>query len=79
MKLMTEIATHNALNPSEFPSKLCLEIILVLPLIKDNLSTMDQQLVTKVSSLRRFHSMLLKLISTNIINKKNIIVILLPL
>jgi len=46
---------HNALNLLEFTSKLCLELFLVLLLIKDNLSTMEKQLVPKVSSLRRFH------------------------
>jgi len=45
----------NALNLLEFNSKSCLELFLVLPLIKDNLSTMDKQLVPKVPSLRRFH------------------------
>jgi len=44
-----------ALNLLEFTSKLCFELFLVLPLIEDNLSTMDKQLVPKVSSLRRFH------------------------
>jgi len=38
----------------EFKSKLCLEFFLVQPLIKDNLSTIDKQLVPKVSSLWKF-------------------------
>jgi len=46
---------RNALNLLEFTSKICLELFLVLPLIEDNLSTMDKQLVLKVSSLWRFH------------------------
>jgi len=45
----------NSLNLLEFTSKLCLELILILPLIQDNLSTMDKQLVPKVSSIWRFH------------------------
>jgi len=39
----------------EFISKLCFELFLVLPLIKDIPSTMDKQLIPKVSSLQRFH------------------------
>jgi len=50
------------LNLLEFLSKLCLELFLVLPLKKDNLSTTDKQLVPKVSSLWRFHCKLSKII-----------------
>jgi len=46
---------HNALNLLDFTSKLCFELFLVLPLKKDDLSTMDKQLVPKVSSLGKFH------------------------
>jgi len=45
----------NALNLIELTSKLSLELVLDLPQINDNLSTMDKELVPKVSSIRRFH------------------------
>ena len=54
MKLNQQKVQFNALNLLEFISKLCLELFLLLPMIKDNLSTMDKQLVPKESSLR-FH------------------------
>jgi len=38
---------YNALNLSEFPPKLELELFLILPLIKDIIFTMDRQLIPK--------------------------------
>jgi len=50
-----ESALHNALNILEFNFKLCLEFFSILPLIKDNLSTKNKQLIPKLSTLWRFH------------------------